>query len=219
MPTSILDELKRIINDRTENRGSFFIRVYRHYPTRSQEYRMVLRAYNIGKDGFRGQVRKDGQTRNFEHARGVALILMDYLGIFITAWMIAALLLHDVVEDLDQFTLDRLYDEFREFGDATERMIEMLERMTKPSTKDGFSRAEAEEIYHEWFKSAPRWFFIFKLCDRIYNLLTIGSLEEEKQREMVKETKIHYLPYAREHGILYREITEAIREIEEGLAA
>ncbi len=216
MSAAILDELKRIISDRAENRDSFFNRIYRHYPQRSPEYRMVLRAYNIGKDGFRGQVRKDGQTRNFEHARGVALILMDYLGIF-TAWMIAALLLHDVVEDLDQYTLDRLYDEFREFGEDAILMIELLERMTKPSTKDGFTKAEAEEIYHEWFKSAPREFFVFKLCDRVYNLLTIESLDEDKQHEMVLETKAHYLPCARERGILYREILEAVREIEERL--
>ncbi|HWQ59743.1 MAG TPA: HD domain-containing protein [Candidatus Fimivivens sp.] len=218
MPEAILDELKRIIGDRTENRDAFFRRIYRHYPERSPEYRIVLRAYNIGKDGFRDQVRKDGQTRSFEHARGAALILMDYLGIF-TAWMIAALLLHDVVEDLNQYTLDRLYEEFREFGDDAIRMIEMLERMTKPSKKDGYSEEEAEDIYHEWFKSAPRVFFIFKLCDRIYNLLTIESLDADKQREMVEETKIHYLPYAREHGILYRETLEAVGEIEKRLAA
>jgi len=137
---------------------------------------------------------------------------MDYLGI-VKPWMIIALLLHDVVEDLDEWTVGRIEEIFGR------KVARMLERLTKPSEKDGYSKEEALRVYFQWFTTAKRSFFVLKLCDRLYNLLTIESLSPAKQREMIQETKTYFVRYARKYGILYREILGAIRVAEERLSA
>jgi GTP diphosphokinase / guanosine-3',5'-bis(diphosphate) 3'-diphosphatase len=213
-----LTTLRELIQDRKEDRPAFFRRVLELYPTRSWQNEMITLAYDHPKDGFRGMKRKDDETRSFEHSRGVALILMDHLGIY-EPWMIAAALLHDCIEDLDHYTLGRFEGIFLRFGDAGKRLIELLERMTKLSTKEGFSKGDAERIYHQWFESADIWFFYLKLADRLYNLLTIESLSKEKQLAMIVETETYYLPYARKFHVLYPELRMAITEAQERLVA
>lgn len=216
--SDVLVFLRELIQDRGEDRPAFFRRVIERHPTRSWQYEMIKLAYDYSKDGFRGMLRKDGVTRSFEHSRGVALILMDYLGIY-EPWLIAAALLHDCIEDLDQFTLGRLEEIFLRFGNAGKKLIELLERMTKPSTKDGFSKEEAERIYHQWFHSADVWFFYLKLTDRLYNLLTVEALTPEAQRAMLVETEIYYLPFSQKHHVLYPELRAVIAEGKKRLAA
>jgi (p)ppGpp synthase/HD superfamily hydrolase len=209
----ILNDLRVIIKNKKENRNSFFRRVIEYYPTKSAEYEMIKLAYDYTKDSCRGDFRKDGKTRTFEHSRGNVLILMDYLAIF-DAWMIAALLLHDNIEDFDFWALERIEEVFSRFEEGG-LVVEAMERLTKLSEKQGYTKEEATRIYHQWFQTAKRWFFILKLCDRIYNLLTSEALTPGKQMEMVHETRMYYLPYARKHGILYREILAACEEIEQ----
>jgi len=212
MSGGTLGGLQELIRNREENRKAFFRRVTEYYPPRSKEYGLIKLAYDYAKDGFRGKNRKDDITRSFEHPRGACLILMDYLGI-VKPWMIIALLLHDVVEDLDEWTVGRIEEIFGR------KVARMLERLTKPSEKDGYSKEEALRVYFQWFTTAKRSFFVLKLCDRLYNLLTIESLSPAKQREMIQETKTYFVRYARKYGILYREILGAIRVAEERLSA
>ncbi len=98
------------------------------------------------------------------------------------------------------------------------KVARMLERLTKPSEKDGYSKEDSLRVYFQWFTTAKRSFFVLKLCDRLYNLLTIDSLTPAKQREMIVETETHFVRYARKYGILYREILAAIGVAEDRLS-
>ena len=82
--------------DRVENRETFFARVHRFAPPYHRESTLIADAYQVSKDAFRG-VRRE---RYFEHCRAVAVILIDIVGVK-SAWVIAAALLHDIVEDCD----------------------------------------------------------------------------------------------------------------------
>jgi (p)ppGpp synthase/HD superfamily hydrolase len=65
------------------------------------EFELIDFAYDLAKEAHRGQIRKDGE-RYFEHARAVALILMDECKIM-DVNMIITTLLHDTVEDSPLF--------------------------------------------------------------------------------------------------------------------
>ena len=104
-----LDKVRAIIANHTA-RKSFFKIVGQYYPPDSWQYQLIERAYNVAKKAFREEYR-DGGERYFEHLRCVALIIMVYLRIRDPA-IICAALLHDIIEDIDDWTYDRLRTEF-----------------------------------------------------------------------------------------------------------
>ena len=189
-----------------ENRKTFFRRIARYYPTLDPRYKEIERAYDFAKDGFRGKYREGGD-RYFEHIRAVCLFLIVYLRVK-DHRLIVALLLHDNVEDLPWWTLERIQ---KEFGDYIALLVEY---MSKPSEEDYPDKTEREAVYHERFRFAPREFFLMKLCDRLHNILTLGSCPLLKRKRKIEETRKHYLPYAEDHLILLHELEEAVEEIE-----
>jgi (p)ppGpp synthase/HD superfamily hydrolase len=191
----------------TENHDSFFRRVALHYPSLDPRYRMIHKAYNDAKDAFRGHFRDDNETRYFEHIRAVALIVLDYLRVR-DHEIIVASLLHDIVEDKPEWTVERVR---LEYGD---RVAYLVQYLTKPSKEDYPNKMERELVYHSRFEAAPREFFLIKLPDRFHNLRTLWACSEEKRRRKVVETRRYYLPYAERHLILLHEIEEALHELD-----
>lgn len=192
-----------------ENRKNFFRRVAYYYPTLDPRYRLIERAYNDAKDAFRGMYRDDGETRYFEHIRAVALILLDYLRVRDYELVIAALL-HDIVEDKDEWTIERVGLEYGE------RVAHLVEYLTKPSKSEYPEKGEREKVYHSRFEFAPREFFLIKLSDRFHNVYTLWACEEEKRRRKIEETRRYYLPHAEKHLILLHELEEVLRRAENG---
>ncbi|MEK7642602.1 MAG: HD domain-containing protein [Patescibacteria group bacterium] len=192
-----------------ENRGTFFKRISCFFPTLDPRYKLIEKAYQIAKDAFRGIYRDDKETRYFEHIRAVTLILIDYLRVKDYEIIVAALL-HDIVEDIESWTIERVRIEF---GDKVALLVEY---MTKPPEEDYGSKTERDILYHSRFRFAPREFFLIKLADRLHNTLTLWSCTEEKRRRKIEETVKYYLPYAEEHFILYHELVEAIEVLEKG---
>lgn len=189
-----------------ENRGTFFKRIALLFPTLDPRYKAIEKAYNSAKDAFRGKVRESGE-RYFEHIRAVTLIQVDYLRIKEHELIIASLL-HDIVEDVPSWTVERVNAEFGP------RVAMLVEYLTKPSKTSIFFKEERERIYHERFRAAPRDFFLVKLPDRLHNLTTLWACPEEKILRKISETKMHYLPYAERELILLHEIEEAIAALE-----
>ncbi len=189
-----------------ENRATFFRRVALHYPTLDWRHTLIIQAYDDAKDAFRGKFRDDQETRYFEHIRAVTLILLHYLRIKNHELIIAGLL-HDIVEDIPEWTVERVR---RKYGDRVALLVEYL---TKPSKKDYPDREERELVYHTRFESAPRDFFIIKLADRLHNLLTLYACTPEKRRRKIEETRRYYLPHAWKHLILMHEIEEALASL------
>jgi (p)ppGpp synthase/HD superfamily hydrolase len=107
-----------------ENRESFFRRIALIFPTLDPRYRLIERAYNDAKEAFRG-VNREGGERYFEHIRAVALIVIDHLRVR-DADVIVAALLHDIVEDRDDWTVDRVQDAY---GERVALLVEYLSNL------------------------------------------------------------------------------------------
>jgi len=186
-----------------ENKESFFHRVAFYYPSLDQRYKLIEKAYNDAKDAFREIYRDDGKTRYFEHVRAVTLILLDYLRVRDHEVIIAALL-HDIVEDKPEWTIERVRNEY---GD---RVAYLVEYLTKPV--DIEDKKKREQVYHSRFEFAPREFFLIKLADRFHNMYTLWNCDADKRRRKIEETRRHYLPHAEKHLILLHELEEVLEQ-------
>lgn len=186
------------------SREEFFRLIATIYPSLDYRYKLIEKAYNDAKDAFRPVEREDGE-RYFEHLRAVALILILYLRVR-DYRLIVASLLHDIVEDIPSWTIERVRLEYGE------EIALLVQWMTKPK-KLFPDKAECERVYHDRFAEAPREFFLLKLADRLHNLLTLGACSPEKRQRKIEETKLYYLPYAEKHCILIHESEAAIEEI------
>jgi len=188
-----------------ENRETFFKRIASFLPTLDPRYQAIEKAYNCAKDAFRDKYRETGD-RYFEHLRAVALILIEYLRVEDYRLIVAALL-HDIVEDIPSWTIDRVRVEF------DDEVALLVEWITKPSVEEFPSKEERNKVYYNRFRFAPREFFIIKLADRLHNLMTLWASTPEKQARKIDETKRYYLPYAEQYLILLHELEEALEQL------
>lgn len=204
----MLENVKKLLEgfDGWGKKKEFFDIIAQYYPRSDKRYQEIMKAYNVAKDAFREVLRDDAETRYFEHIRAVAVIVMVYLRVRDHRLIIAALL-HDIVEDKKEWTIERVR---LEFGDYVAWIVEYL---TKPE-KDGFPEDKVLQIYHSRFEGAPREFFYIKLADRLHNLLTLWNSTITKRARKIAETRLYYLPYAERHLILLHEIEAAIEELE-----
>jgi GTP pyrophosphokinase len=189
-----------------ENRETFLKRIAQFYPTLDSRYQEIERAYDTAKTAFRGKFREDG-TRYFEHLRAVALIMIVWLRIKDHRLIIAGLL-HDLVEDDPKWTIARVQIEFGN------EVACWLEWVSKPGMKGYRSKEERDDWYHQRMKNAPREVFLIKLPDRLHNTITLWGCSVEKRLRKIAETKLHYLPFAEDHQILYHELVEALAILE-----
>jgi GTP diphosphokinase / guanosine-3',5'-bis(diphosphate) 3'-diphosphatase len=197
----------REILESAKDRESFLKIIASIFPTRDYRYQLIEKAYDDGKDAFRGKSRENGE-RYFEHLRAVALIVILYLRIK-DYRVIAASLLHDNVEDLPHWTIARIAMEY------DSEIALLVESVSKP--KDTFpDRDECHAVYHDILTRVSREAIFIKLADRLHNLLTLWSCSKEKRLRKIKETKKHYLPLAEKHFILYHELLAVIEELEAG---
>lgn len=189
-----------------ENRESFFRRIGLLFPSLDPRYRMIEKAYNVAKDAFRG-INREGGGRYFEHIRGATLIQVDYLRVK-DPNLIVSELLHDIVEDVPYWTVDRVRAEFNDI------VAFYVQFMTKPTKGEYPDKRERDHAYHSRFELAPREFFLCKNPDRLHNLITLWDCDEAKRKRKIEETRLYYLPYAERHFILYHEMVEAIERLE-----
>lgn len=189
-----------------ENRESFFRRIALFFPKSDFRYKAIERAYNFAKDAFRGKYRDDGETRYFEHLRAVALIIIDYLRVKDYELIVAALL-HDIVEDIPSWTVDRVRTEFGE------RVAELVDWLSKPPVSQFKSKKDRNREYNKRLHNAHRDVFLIKLADRWHNVLTLSSCTPEKIASKVEETRTYYIPYAEEHCILIHELETALQKL------
>lgn len=201
----MLDRVRKIYAGR-ENRTAFFTTVGWYFPKGSDDYNLIERAYSTAKDAFRDKKREDG-GRYFEHLRAVALIMMRYMRVR-DAHVIAAALLHDIVEDIENWSQERVTIEFNQ------TVGELVWWVSKPSVAYFNGDKEARNrMYHQNLARAPRAALMIKLADRLHNLLTLWNCEESKQRRKVDETQDFYLPLAEREFVLIHELEAVINEI------
>jgi GTP pyrophosphokinase len=207
----MLERVRQIIVQ-SPNRQAFFELVGRYFPLGSEGYLLIERAYNVAKEAFRGDVREGNGERYFEHLRAVALIVMVYMRVR-DANVIAAALLHDIIEDKADWSQERVALGFNR------KVAELVWWVTKPQV--GLFNGDKEErnrAYHHNLGRAPREAIIIKLADRLHNLLTMWAVDVEKQQRKIRETQDFYLPLAEKHILLIHEIEDALRELMNGLS-
>lgn len=190
------------------NKKAFFTLIGLFFSQFSPEYALILRAYRTAKVEFRNKVREEG-VRYFEHLRCVTLILILYLRVR-DAEVIAAALLHDIIEDIKGWDEQRVAHEF------TPRVARLVFSVTKPDEAlFGGSKEARNHEYHEMLMRVEREAAMIKLCDRLHNLLTLLSTSPEKQMRKVLETENFYLRIAEKHTILIHELEAALLRIKQ----
>jgi len=166
---------------------------------------LVRDALQFATEAHEGQVRKYTREPFINHPISVAYLVAGY-DPHPTA--IAAALLHDLVEDIEGWTQERVALKF------SPTISELVWWVTKPSVVDyGGDKEARNRIYHENLRRAPRNAIIIKLADRLHNLLTLWDTIDEKQRRKVRETQDFYLPLAEHHILLIHEVEDALREV------
>jgi GTP pyrophosphokinase len=164
------------------------------------EAEVIRRAWGYAERAHRGQTRLSGEPY-VEHALAVASILAD-LGM--DHEVIAAAILHDVVEDT-KVDLDELA---RDFGP---RIAALVDGVTKMKVIQGFQgegggvrreHAQAESLRKMLLAMAEDVrVVLIKLADRLHNMRTLSVLPEEKQRRIARETMDVFAPLANRLGI------------------
>ena len=154
---------------------------------------VILEAYLYSAKAHRGQSRKSGEayiSHPIEVAYNLTRLKMD-------EQTVAAGLLHDTIEDT-LATPEEIQDQF---GDE---IYQLVDGVTKISKMEFSSREETQaENYRKMILAMARDIrvILIKLADRAHNLQTLGSLSEERQRRIARETMDIFAPLANRLGI------------------
>ncbi|WP_428023591.1 RelA/SpoT family protein [Arcobacter sp.] len=119
--------------------------------------------------------------------------------------IVAAALLHDVVEDTKydlDFVKDKWGEDIAHVVDGLTKIDEIREHELLPSTSNKKLITSALSFRKMLIASIddPR-VLVVKLCDRLHNMLTLSALPENKQFRIAEETLVVYVPIAHRLGI------------------
>ena len=162
---------------------------------------LIERAYRKAEIAHAGQFRKSGEPY-VTHCVAVAQILADMK---LDAEAIAAALLHDVLEDNHDVTLDELREEF---NDSIAAMVDAVTKLTKLSSQAEVDRRERHS--DRKLESIRKMLLMMnsdvrialvKLADRLHNMRTLSHMAPDRQRDIAQETMDIYAPLANRLGI------------------
>ncbi len=166
------------------------------------------KALSFAVDAHQGQMRKSGEAY-ISHPCNVAKILVEELGVD-DPETLAAAILHDTVEDVEDVTIDGL-------GALFGRNVALIvEGCTKVTDFTGDRQSFYKTVHRKIFSGAAARFevMLVKLADRLHNMRTLNSMPRHKRQKIAEETLRVYAPLAHIMGLfeLKRELYElAIR--------
>ncbi len=164
-------------------------------PLSSDEEANILRAFQMAKKAHAGTRRKSGEPYIF-HPLAVALIAVKEVGLGPTA--VIAALLHDVVEDTE-ITLDELR---MVFGDRVATIVDGVTKIEDVMLLQQSESKQAENYRKILLSMCNDAYVIFlKLCDRLHNMRTLGSMKDTKKLIIASETSYLYIPLAHRLGL------------------
>ncbi len=167
-------------------------KIRRYHPDDNMD--LVRRAYAFSEEAHREQRRKSGDPY-FVHPCAVAVILADLM---LDATTIAAGLLHDCVEDVENVTAQTIGELF---GQDVELLVDGV---TKLSKLDFSSREEQQaESLRKMFLAMAKDIrvVLIKLADRLHNMRTLKYQRPERQVPIARETLDIYAPLAHRLGV------------------
>lgn len=160
---------------------------------RQEDIEFIHSVYLFAKNAHEGQMRKSGDPYII-HPVAVAGILAERK---LDSRVIAAALLHDVVEDTE-YTYDEIKDLFGE------DIAKIVDGVTKLGNIKGYSLDERQaENHRKLILSAAEdtRVLLVKLADRMHNIKTLGFMNESKQKIIANETLEVYAPIAHRLGM------------------
>lgn len=164
-------------------------------PLTADEEMSILRAYRMAKEAHAGTRRKSGEPYIF-HPLAVALIAVKEVGLGPIA--VTAALLHDVVEDTN-ITLDEIRIVF---GERVARIVDGVTKIDDVMLMQQTESKQAENYRKILLSMCNDAYVIFlKLCDRLHNMRTLGSMKETKKLIIASETSYLYIPLAHRLGL------------------
>jgi GTP diphosphokinase / guanosine-3',5'-bis(diphosphate) 3'-diphosphatase len=170
-------------------------RMARYIDENNKENRPFFRALEFAHRLHKGQQRKSGAPY-ISHPCAVAEILARELK-FKDPLLLAAALLHDVVEDIPTVTLEEIE---RLFGEVVAELVDGCTKLTRHH----LDRATLKDLTHsKIFLSASRRLgvLLIKLADRLHNLRTLHHLAKAKRQRIAQETIEVYAPIAAKFNI------------------
>ncbi len=166
------------------------------YRTLTKEDKKLIRsAFEVAVDAHKEQRRKSGEAYIF-HPIAVARIVASEIGLDATS--ISAALLHDVVEDNEDYSLD---DIERMFGETVARIVDGLTKIS--SLKKDMDVSQQAENFRKMLLTLNDdvRVIIIKIADRLHNMQTMGSMPPQKQVKIASETLYIYAPLAHRIGL------------------
>ena len=161
----------------------------------ASDKKLIRKAFDVAVDGHKNQRRKSGEAYVF-HPIAVAKIVAAKIGLDATS--IASALLHDVVEDSPDYTIN---DIEQLFGETVARIVNGLTKISSLK-KDKNISLQAENFRKMLLTlNDDVRVIIIKIADRLHNMQTIHSLREEKQLKIASETLYIYAPLAHKVGL------------------
>ena len=157
----------------------------------------------FGAAAHEGQKRVSGEDYIY-HPIAVARILGDMR---MDSRTIISAILHDVVEDTD-VTLDELAERFGE------DVAMLVDGVSKVSQLELESRVHAEAAsFRKMFMAMAKDIrvIIIKLADRLHNMHTLDSLDDERKRRIARQTLEIYAPIANRLGM--RELSQKLEDL------
>ncbi|MBJ6368352.1 RelA/SpoT family protein [Snuella sedimenti] len=166
------------------------------YTTLTNDDKKLIRsAFDVALDAHKDQRRKSGEAYIF-HPLAVAKIVAQEIGLDATS--IAAALLHDVVEDSKNYTID---DIERLFGDTVARIVNGLTKIS--SLKKDMDVSLQAENFRKMLLTLNDdvRVIIIKIADRLHNMQTMDAMRSDKQVKIASETLYIYAPLAHRIGL------------------
>ena len=162
---------------------------------------ILQKALELSKVAHQHQVRKSGEPYIIHPilvATFTALISNDEM-------MIAAALMHDVVEDTEYSTEDLT----EIFGEDIAFLVEGLTKIEVIRDEELVPSSSTQKLtssaltFRKMLLSSIKdvRVLVIKLCDRLHNMTTLDALSPEKQLRISEETMVVYAPIAHRLGI------------------
>ena len=157
--------------------------------------KLIRKAFDLAVEAHNGQRRKSGEAYVF-HPIAVAKIVSSEIGLDATS--IAAALIHDVVEDNENYTIN---DIEQMFGKVVAKIVYGLTKISK------LSKSSDVSLQAENFKKMLLTLnddvrvIIIKIADRLHNMQTMHAMKPDKQIKIASETLYIYAPLAHRIGL------------------
>ncbi|MDP4664990.1 MAG: RelA/SpoT family protein [Flavobacteriaceae bacterium] len=157
--------------------------------------KLIRKAFDIAVAAHNEQRRQSGEAYIF-HPIAVARIVASEIGLDATS--IASALLHDVVEDNEDYTLEMIEEAC---GPDVARIVKGLTKINKLKAETHVS-LQAENFRKMLLTiNEDVRVIIIKIADRLHNMQTMENIKPEKQVKIASETLYIYAPLAHRIGL------------------